>query len=66
MHWIKVTSPRYEQSERYAGQVGEVIGSWGPDNSTDGRTGYMVEFEDGEVVGISEEELERVEEPASN
>ena len=30
MHWIRVTRPRYEQSRRYAGQVGEVVGAWGP------------------------------------
>jgi hypothetical protein len=64
MHWIKVTNPQYEQSRRYTGQVGEVVGRWGPENSADSRDGYLVEFPDGEIVGITESELEAVEEPA--
>jgi hypothetical protein len=63
MHWIKVTNPQYEQSIRYAGQVGEVVGHWGPDNSATSREGFLVEFADGEIVGISEEETEAVDEP---
>ena len=65
MHWVRVTRPRYEQSQRYAGQVGEVIGGWGPENSADARTGYLVEFADGEVVGVTEDELEDVDDPES-
>lgn len=63
MHWVKVTNPQYEQSRRYMGQVGEVIGGWGPENSADARHGWLVEFADGEVVGITEEELELVDQP---
>ncbi len=63
MHWVKVTKPRYEQSRRYAQQVGEVIGTWGPDNSAAGRKGYLVEFADGEVVGVTDEELDVVDNP---
>lgn len=60
MHWIKVTNPQYEQSQRYAGQVGEVVGRWGPDNSQDARDGYLVEFSDGEIVGVTDAEVEMV------
>jgi hypothetical protein len=63
MHWVRVTNPQYEQSRRYAGEVGEVVGRWGPENSADGRDGYLVEFADGEIVGVTEEEVEVVEEP---
>lgn len=63
MLWIKVTNPRYDQSERYAGEVGEVVGRWGPENSADGREGYLVEFADGEIVGITEDEVEVVRMP---
>jgi hypothetical protein len=65
MHWIKVTRPEYEQSRRYAGQVGEVVGRWGPENSTEPREGYLVEFADGEIVGVTETEVEAVEDPAT-
>jgi hypothetical protein len=65
MHWVKVTKPRYDQSRRYGGQVGEVVGHWGPENSQDGREGYLVEFSDGEVVGLTDEEVEVVEAPAA-
>jgi hypothetical protein len=64
MHWVKVTNPQYEQSRRYAGQVGEVVGRWGPENSADSREGYLVEFGDGEIVGITENEVEAVDDPA--
>ncbi|MGH7505326.1 MAG: hypothetical protein ACRELX_06730 [Longimicrobiales bacterium] len=64
MHWIKVTNPRYEQSKRYAGQVGEVVGHWGPENSAASNEGYLVEFGDGEVVGVAENEVETAEPPA--
>jgi hypothetical protein len=63
MHWIRVTRPRYEQSRRYHGQVGEVVGAWGPENSADGRRGYLVEFPDREIVGVTEDEIEAVDEP---
>lgn len=63
MHWIKVTNPRYDQSKRYAGQVGEVVGHWGPENSAASKEGFLVEFSDGEIVGVAEEEVEVVEEP---
>lgn len=60
MHRIRVVQPRYDQSKHYAGQVGEVIGHWGADNNEDGRQGFLVEFADGEVVGIAEDEVENV------
>lgn len=63
MLWVKVTDPRYEQSERYDGEVGEVVGRWGPENSADGREGYLVEFADGEIVGVTEQEVEVVRRP---
>jgi len=63
MHWIRVRRPRYEQSRRYAGQVGEVVGAWGPENSADGRRGYLVEFGDGEIVGVTDDEISPVEGP---
>ncbi|MBI4409742.1 MAG: hypothetical protein HY561_08550 [Gemmatimonadetes bacterium] len=60
MYWVMVTNPRYEQSRRYDGQVGEVVGRWGPENSADGRDGLLVEFADGEIIGITEAEIEPV------
>lgn len=63
MHWIKVTRPRYEQSRRYNGMVGEVVGHFGPENSADAQTGYMVEFSDGQIVGLTDEEIEIVDKP---
>ncbi|HET9438581.1 MAG TPA: hypothetical protein VFO52_00335 [Longimicrobiales bacterium] len=63
MHWIKVKSPRYEQSRRFVGMIGEVVGHWGPENSANAREGYMVEFPNGEIVGLTDEEIEIVEEP---
>jgi hypothetical protein len=63
MHWIRVRNPQYDQSRRYDGQVGEVVGRWGPDTSGGTREGYLVEFPDGEIVGIAEDEVEEVEEP---
>lgn len=65
MHWIKVTKPAYEQTQRYAGQVGEVVGHWGPENSADARAGYLVEFADGEIVSVTDPEIEAAEEPAA-
>jgi hypothetical protein len=38
--------------------VGEVIGHWGADNNQEGRDGFMVQFDDGTVVGFSENEVE--------
>jgi hypothetical protein len=64
MHWIKVTNPQYDQSKRYAGQVGEVVGRWGPDTSGGAKEGYLVEFADGEIVGIAEDEVDEVEDPS--
>lgn len=58
MLWVRVTNPQYEQSERYDGEVGEVVGRWGPDNSAHGREGYLVEFADGEIIGVTDEEIE--------
>jgi hypothetical protein len=63
MHWVRVTNPRYDQSRRYHGRVGEVVGRWGPENSADGREGWLVEFPDGEVVGVTEEEVQTVDAP---
>lgn len=60
MHKIRVTHPRYDQSLRYAGQVGEVIGHWGAENNKSGRLGYLVEFPDGKIVGVAEDEAEDV------
>ncbi|MBR9990751.1 MAG: hypothetical protein KFH98_13405 [Gemmatimonadetes bacterium] len=65
MHWIRVARPEYEQSKRYAGQVGEVVGRWGPDNSADSREGFLVEFGDGEIVGVVETEVEEIDDPAA-
>jgi hypothetical protein len=63
MHWVKITNPQYEQSQRYAGQVGEVVGRWGPENSAAAKDGYLVEFADGEIVGITDVEMEAVDDP---
>lgn len=60
MYRIRVTAPRYEQSRAYAGQVGEVVGHWGPETNEHGRDGFMVQFPDGNVVGIAEDEVEAV------
>lgn len=60
MHRVKVTRPRYDQSTKYRDQIGEVVGHWGPENSANGREGMMVQFPDGEVVGLTDEEVEEV------
>lgn len=60
MHKVKVVQPRYDQSRPYAGRVGEVIGHWGAESNESGREGYLVEFEDGQVVGVAEDEVENV------
>ena len=58
MHRVRVVNARYDQSRPYLGKVGEVIGHWGPDNSEGGRDGFMVQFPDGEVVAVAEDEVE--------
>lgn len=63
MHWIRITNPQYEQSQRHRGQVGEVVGRWGPDNSQDAREGYLVQLSDGEIVGVTEREVVTVDAP---
>ncbi len=60
MHKAKVVNARYDQSRPYLGRVGEVIGHWGADSNETGRDGFMVEFEDGTVVGLAEDEVEDV------
>jgi hypothetical protein len=60
MHKVRVVRSYYDQSEPYVGKVGEVIGHWGPDNNEDGREGFMVQFEDGSIIGLSENEVEAV------
>lgn len=60
MHKVRVVSSRYEQSRPYLGKVGEVIGHWGADSNEDARDGYMVQFPDGTVVGVAEDEVEDV------
>ncbi len=57
MLYVKVTQPKYDQSRSYEGQVGEVVGRWGPENSASTREGYLVQFSDGEVVGVTDEEV---------
>lgn len=63
MHWIRVINPKYEQSERYKGEIGEVVGRWGPENAAESKEGWLVEFSDGEVVGVTEDEVETVDRP---
>ena len=58
MHRVRVVRSFYDQSEPFVGRVGEVIGHWGADNNQEGRDGFMVQFEDGTVVGFSENEVE--------
>ena len=58
MHRVRVVRSFYDQSELHVGKVGEVIGHWGADNNQDGRDGFMVQFEDGTVIGFSENEVE--------
>ena len=60
MHRVKVTRPRYDQTHKYRDQIGEVVGHWGPENSEDGKEGMMVQFDDGEIVGLVDEEVEEV------
>lgn len=60
MHRVKVIRSNYEQSAPYVGKIGEVIGHWGADSNESGRDGYMVQFDDGAVVGMAEDEVEDV------
>jgi hypothetical protein len=60
MHRVRVVRSYYDQSEPFIGRTGEVIGHWGADNNEDGRDGFMVQFEDGTVIGVSENEVEDV------
>lgn len=60
MHRVRVVRSFYDQSEPHVGKVGEVVGHWGADNNESGRDGYMVQFADGTVVGLSENEVEDV------
>ena len=60
MYKVRVVRSYYEQSEPHVGKVGEVIGHWGPDNNEEGRDGFMVQFPDGTIVGLSENEVEAV------
>ncbi|HEX5726653.1 MAG TPA: hypothetical protein VFX98_14350 [Longimicrobiaceae bacterium] len=60
MHKVRIVRSYYDQSEPYVGKVGEVIGHWGPDNNEDGRAGFMVQLEEGTVIGVSENEVEHV------
>ena len=64
MHKVRVVRSYYDQSEPHVGKVGEVIGHWGPDNNEDGREGFMVQFPDGSIIGLSENEVEAVTEDA--
>ena len=58
MHRVRVVRSYYDQSEPFVGRVGEVIGHWGADNNQEGRDGFMVQFDDGTVIGFSENEVE--------
>ncbi len=60
MHKVKVKESHYQQGKPYVGQVGEVIGHWGPDSNEEGRDGFMVQFPNGEVVALAEDEVEEV------
>lgn len=66
MYWVKVTKPQYNEAQAYNEQIGEVVGHWGPDNSENGRNGLMVRFADGEVIGLTEEEVTEVSPPPSS
>lgn len=64
MHKVRVVRSYYDQSEPYVGRVGEVIGHWGPDNNEEGRDGFMVQFDDGSIIGFTENEVEPVSDDA--
>jgi hypothetical protein len=65
MHKVRVVRSYYDQSEPYVGKVGEVIGHWGPDNNEDGREGLMVQFPDGSIIGLTDNEVEAVSDDAA-
>ena len=58
MHRVRVVRSNYDQTAAYVGQVGEVIGHWGADSNEEGRTGFMVQFSDGSVIGVAEDEVQ--------
>lgn len=60
MHRVRVVRSNYDQSAPYVGRTGEVIGHWGADSNEEGRDGFMVQFDDGTVVGVAEDEVEDV------
>lgn len=60
MHRVRITQPRYDQIRPYVGQIGEVIGHWSAETNEEGRDGYLVEFPDGRVIGVAEDEAENV------
>jgi hypothetical protein len=64
MHKVRVVRSYYDQSEPHVGKIGEVIGHWGPDNTEDGRDGFMVQVPDGTIIGFTENEVEPVSDDA--
>jgi hypothetical protein len=66
MHRVRVVRSNYEQSAPYVGRVGEVIGHWGADSNEGGRDGYMVQFDDGAVVGLADDEVVTVTDSPEN
>ena len=60
MHRVRITHPRYDEIRAYVGQIGEVIGHWSAESNQDGRDGYLVEFPDGRIIGVAEDEAETV------
>ncbi|HEU0054984.1 MAG TPA: hypothetical protein VFQ39_17480 [Longimicrobium sp.] len=60
MHRVRVVRSFYEQSAPYVGRVGEVIGHWGPDNNEEGRDGFMIQLDDGTIIGVTDNEVETV------
>jgi hypothetical protein len=60
MHRVRVIRSNYDQSAPFVGRVGEVIGHWGADSNEEGRDGYMVQFDDGSVVGVAADEVRDV------
>ncbi len=60
MHRVRVVRSNYDQSAPHVGRTGEVIGHWGADSNEEGRDGFMVQFDDGTVVGLAEDEVEDV------
>jgi hypothetical protein len=60
MHRVRVIRSNYDQSAPFVGRVGEVIGHWGADSNEEGRDGFMVQFDDGSVVGLAADEVRDV------